>query len=58
MTERAKLVRIGGVLKIFGVFSWSELVISTRVLFFRAGDKAPMAYIELVDRPAAEEAAE
>ncbi|OZT82197.1 50S ribosomal protein L17, partial [Vibrio sp. 03_296] len=23
----------------------------------RAGDKAPMAYIELVDRPAAEEAA-
>ncbi|MBO0216385.1 50S ribosomal protein L17, partial [Vibrio sp. Vb2880] len=25
---------------------------------FRAGDKAPMAYIELVDRPAAEEAAE
>ena len=25
---------------------------------FRTGDKAPMAYIELVDRPAAEEAAE
>ncbi|MCV6003101.1 50S ribosomal protein L17, partial [Escherichia coli] len=32
----------------------------TRILKagFRAGDKAPMAYIELVDRPAAEEAAE
>jgi large subunit ribosomal protein L17 len=25
---------------------------------FRTGDKAPMAYVELVDRPAAEEAAE
>ncbi|MEZ9449123.1 50S ribosomal protein L17 [Vibrio splendidus] len=32
----------------------------TRILKcgFRTGDKAPMAYIELVDRPAAEEAAE
>ena len=32
----------------------------TRILKagLRAGDKAPMAYIELVDRPAAEEAAE
>ena len=32
----------------------------TRILKcgFRTGDKAPMAYIELVDRPAAEDAAE
>ena len=32
----------------------------TRILKcgFRTGDKAPMAYVELVDRPAAEEAAE
>ncbi|MFQ3193029.1 MAG: large subunit ribosomal protein L17 [Paraglaciecola sp.] len=32
----------------------------TRILKcgFRTGDKAPMAYVELVDRPAAEDAAE
>ncbi|MGB1263984.1 MAG: 50S ribosomal protein L17, partial [Cognaticolwellia sp.] len=32
----------------------------TRILKcgYRTGDKAPMAYVELVDRPAVEEAAE